>query len=170
MGGGRPCAEHADHLRSVGEAVTLATFDTDQVFDYRARRPPMLFVEDHWESYETPLIRLELLQDTAGTPFLLLDGPEPDLQWERFVAAVGQLAARLDTASSVGLNAIPMAVPHTRPLGVTAHASRRELIAGHQPWLQRVQVPGGAAHLLEYRLGQGGRGPLGLGRALAAQP
>src|SRR5918993_570836 len=111
----------ADHLRSVGEAVTLATFDTDQVFDYRARRPPMLFVEDHWESYETPLIRLELLQDTAGTPFLLLDGPEPDLQWERFVAAVGQLAARLDTASSVGLNAIPMAVPHTRPLGVTAH-------------------------------------------------
>jgi hypothetical protein len=151
----------ADHLRSVGEAVTLATFDTDQVFDYRARRPPMLFVEDHWESYETPLIRLELLQDTAGTPFLLLDGPEPDLQWERFVAAVGQLAARLDTASSVGLNAIPMAVPHTRPLGVTAHASRRELIAGHQPWLQRVQVPGSAAHLLEYRLGQAGRDALG---------
>jgi hypothetical protein len=151
----------ADHLRSAADPVAVATFDVDQVFDYRARRPPMLFVEDHWESYETPAIRLDLLQDTAGTPYLLLDGPEPDLQWERFVSAVEQLVNRLDTRSSVGLNAIPMAVPHTRPLGVTAHANRRELIVEHQPWLQRVQVPGSAAHLLEYRLGQAGRDALG---------
>jgi predicted ATP-grasp superfamily ATP-dependent carboligase len=44
---------------------------------------------------------------------------------------------------------------------VTAHASRRELIAEHQPWLQRVQVPGSAAHLLEFRLGQAGRDAMG---------
>jgi predicted ATP-grasp superfamily ATP-dependent carboligase len=54
-----------------------------------------------------------------------------------------------------------MAVPHTRPLGVTAHASRQELIAEHQPWLQRVQVPGSAAHLLEFRLGQAGKDAMG---------
>ena len=151
----------ADHLRSAGDPVPVARFDVDQVFDYRARRPAMLFVEDHWESYETPAIRLDLLHDLAGTPYLLLDGPEPDLQWERFVAAVERLTADLDTRSSVGLNAIPMAVPHTRPLGVTAHANRHELIAEHQPWLQRVQVPGSAAHLLEFRLGQAGRDALG---------
>ncbi|HEX6754366.1 MAG TPA: PAC2 family protein [Mycobacteriales bacterium] len=151
----------ADHLRSAGDPAPVARFDVDQVFDYRARRPAMLFVEDHWESYETPAIRLDLLHDLAGTPYLLLDGPEPDLQWERFVAAVERLTADLDTRSSVGLNAIPMAVPHTRPLGVTAHANRHELIAEHQPWLQRVQVPGSAAHLLEFRLGQAGRDALG---------
>ena len=150
-----------DHLTSVGGPVDVATFDVDQVFDYRARRPAMLFLEDHWEHYERPRLRLRALSDTAGTPFLLLDGPEPDLQWERFVAAVGGLAERLDVRASVGLNSIPMAVPHTRPLGVTAHASRRELIADHQPWLQRVQVPGSAAHLLEYRLGQAGRDAMG---------
>ena len=151
----------AEHLREAGDPVTVATFDVDQLFDYRARRPPMLFVEDHWESYETPRIRVQALRDTAGTPFLLLDGPEPDVQWERFAAAVQGLCERLDVRASVGLNAIPMAVPHTRQLGVTAHANRRELIADHQPWLQRVQVPGSAAHLLEYRLGQAGRDAMG---------
>ena len=151
----------ADSLRSAGEPVTVARFDVDQLYDYRARRPPMLFVEDHWESYEDPRIRVQALRDAAGTGFLLLDGPEPDVQWERFVAAVRELCDRLGVRVSVGLNAIPMAVPHTRPLGVTAHANRRELIAEHRPWLQRVQVPGSAAHLLEYRLGQAGRDAMG---------
>ena len=151
----------AEHLRSTGDPVTVADFDADQLYDYRARRPAMLFVEDHWESYEDPRIRIEALTDTAGARFLLLDGPEPDVQWERFAAAVGGLCERLGVRVSVGLNAIPMAVPHTRPLGVTAHASRHELIAGHRPWLQRVQVPGGAAHLLEFRLGRAGRDAMG---------
>ncbi len=149
------------HLGAIGDPHTVASFDVDQLFDYRARRPAMLFVEDHWEQYEQPVLRLQALRDTAGTPFLLLDGAEPDLQWERFVVAVRGLAERLDVRVSVGLNAIPMAVPHTRPLGVTAHASRPELIADHQPWLQRVQVPGSAAHLLEYRLGEAGRDAMG---------
>ena len=121
----------------------------------------MLFVEDHWEGYETPEIRSRRCTDTAGTRFLMLDGPEPDVQWERFVAAVEQICRRLEVRAAVGFNSIPMAVPHTRPLGVTAHASRRELISDYQPWLQRVQVPGSAVHLLEYRLGSAGRDSMG---------
>jgi predicted ATP-grasp superfamily ATP-dependent carboligase len=151
----------AEHLRANGQPRTVATFDLDQLYDYRSRRPTMLFVEDHWEHYEQPALRLEVVHDTAGTPLLLLNGPEPDLQWERFAAAALQLAQRLDVRASIGLNAIPMAVPHSRPLGVTAHASRRELIADYQPWLQRVQVPGSAAHLLEYRFGESGRDAMG---------
>ena len=54
-----------------------------------------------------------------------------------------------------------MAVPHTRPAGVTAHASSRDLITGYEPWLQRVQVPASAGHLLEYRLGQQGHDAIG---------
>jgi PAC2 family len=151
----------AEHLRSACGPTALVEYDVDQLFDYRARRPPMMFVEDHWEHYEEPKLRLDLLRDINGRPFLLLDGPEPDLQWERFVAATTELVDRFGVQVSVGLNAIPMAVPHTRPLGVTAHASRRDLIADYQPWLQRVQVPGSAAHLLEYRLGQSGRDAMG---------
>ncbi|MGN9767036.1 proteasome assembly chaperone family protein [Micromonospora sp. SD12] len=139
----------------------IARFDVDQLFDYRSRRPVMTFVEDHWESYDAPALELHLLRDDDETPFLLLTGPEPDLQWERFVAAIAGISARLDVRLTVGLNSIPMAVPHTRPAGVTAHATRRELIAGYEPWLQRVQVPGSVGHLLEYRLGELGRDALG---------
>ncbi|MGW5559157.1 proteasome assembly chaperone family protein [Micromonospora sp. NPDC003944] len=143
------------------EGRQIATFDVDQLFDYRSRRPVMTFVEDHWESVDAPKLELHLLHDDDETPFLLLTGPEPDLQWERFVAAIAGLAARLDVRLTVGLNSIPMAVPHTRPTGVTAHATRPELISGYEPWLQRVQVPGSVGHLLEFRLGEQGRDALG---------
>jgi predicted ATP-grasp superfamily ATP-dependent carboligase len=150
-----------EHLLSVGQGRLIASFDADQLIDYRSRRPPMIFLEDHWEHYDEPRIGLHLLHDDAGIPLLLLAGPEPDLQWERFIAAVVELVERLGVRLVVGLTAIPMAVPHTRPIGVTAHATRRDLIAGYEPWLQRVQVPGGAGNLLEYRLGQRGRDAMG---------
>lgn len=149
------------HLLSTLESRTLATFDVDQLIDYRSRRPPMLLVEHRWVEYERPRLELHLLRDDAGTPFLLLGGPEPDLQWERFVAAVIALVERFDVRLTVGLNSIPMAVPHTRPTGVTAHATRPELLTGFESWLHRVQVPGSVGHLLEYRLGQRGRDAMG---------
>jgi predicted ATP-grasp superfamily ATP-dependent carboligase len=150
-----------EHLLAALDARLVATFDADQLIDYRSRRPPMIFMEDHWEDYDEPMLGLHLLNDEAGTPFLLLAGPEPDLQWERFIAAVLGLIERLNVRLTVGLNAIPMAVPHTRPVGVTPHATRPELIAGYEPWLRRVQVPGFAGNLLEYRLGQRGLDAIG---------
>jgi len=150
-----------DHLLDRPDPKTVVSFDVDQLLDYRSRRPVMVFVEDHWESYDQPRLRLIAVSDATGRPFLLLTGPEPDLQWERFCAAVRGLVARFGVRLTVGLNSIPMAVPHTRPTGITAHATRRELIAGHEPWLQRVRVPGSAANLLEYQLGQAGRDAMG---------
>ena len=139
----------------------LATFDLDQLLDYRSRRPPMIFVEDHWESYEEPSLALHLLRDQLGTPFLLLAGPEPDLQWERFITAVTGLIERFGVRLTVGLNAIPMAVPHTRPLGVIAHATRPEMVAGYERWVGTVQVPASVGNLLEFRLGQDGHDAMG---------
>jgi predicted ATP-grasp superfamily ATP-dependent carboligase len=57
---------------------------------------------------------------------------------------------------TLGLTAIPMAVPHTRPVGVIAHGNRPDLLAGFEPWVGTVQVPGAAAHLVEFRLGRAG--------------
>jgi predicted ATP-grasp superfamily ATP-dependent carboligase len=96
------------------------------------------------------------VHDAAGTPFLLLAGPEPDVQWERFVAAVRMLVDELGVRMTVGLNAIPMALPHTRPISVIGHGSRPELVGVSQGWVDTVQVPATAGHLLEYRLAQAG--------------
>jgi hypothetical protein len=121
----------------------------------------MTFERDHWSDYAEPRLAVHLLHDDMGTPFLLLEGPEPDYQWERFLAAVEIVVERLDVRLTIGLNAIPMAVPHTRPVGVIAHATSADLVADHPSWIDRVQVPGSAGNLLEYRLGQAGHEALG---------
>lgn len=151
----------SEHLLATSEHRVVATFDLDLLLDYRSRRPIMVFDQDHWESYADPALSLHLLTDAAGVQFLFLEGPEPDLYWERFVAALRQLIERLGVSRTVGLNAIPMAVPHTRPTGLTAHATRSELIEGYEPWINTVQVPGSAGALLEYRLGQAGQDAVG---------
>ena len=143
------------------ETRVVATFDLDQLLDYRSRRPPMIFMEDHWESYEPPSLALHLVRDQLGTEFLMLAGPEPDLQWERFIAAVTGLIDRFGVKLTIGLNAIPMAVPHTRPVSVTAHATDKSLLGEHESWLQRVQVPASVGNLLEFRLGRSGHDAMG---------
>ena len=150
-----------EHLLEHLDAEPVATFDLDQLLDYRSRRPPMIFVEDHWESYEQPSLVLHQVRDQLGTPFLLLGGPEPDLQWERFIAATTGLIDALGVSLTIGLNAIPMGVPHTRPVGVTAHATDQRLLGEHESWLRRVQVPASVGNLLEFRLGETGHDALG---------
>jgi len=150
-----------ENLLDALETRVVATFDLDQLLDYRSRRPPMIFVEDHWESYDAPSLALHLVRDQLGTEFLMLAGPEPDLQWERFIAAVTGLIERFGVKLTVGLNAIPMAVPHTRPVSVTAHATDVRLLGDHESWLQRVQVPASVGNLLEFRLGAAGHDALG---------
>jgi hypothetical protein len=149
------------HLLGEFEKRVVARFDVDQLHDYRARRPAMIFDVDHWESYADPELLLYAVTDAAGTRFLVLIGPEPDVQWERYVGAVISLIERFGVRLTIGLNAIPMAVPHTRPVGLTSHASRQELIPENEPWLQRVQVPASASHLLEFRLRQRGLDAVG---------
>jgi predicted ATP-grasp superfamily ATP-dependent carboligase len=151
----------ADHLLAELPHHTVATFDADQLVDYRSRRPAVVYDRDHYASYSEPLLQLHAVQDTSQEWFLLLTGPEPDLQWERFAAAVGQLVERFGVRSTVALHAIPMAVPHTRPLGVIGHANRSDLVPPSDGWAGTVQVPGSAAALLEIRLGEQGHDALG---------
>ncbi len=134
----------------------VATFDVDQVFDYRGRRPEMLFVTDHWESYAAPELKIHAVRDSAGTPFLLLAGAEPDFQWERFAAAVAMLVERFGVRMIVALDAIPMGVPHSRPSTVIARGSSPELVTQYSNWLGTVQVPGSASHLIEFRMADAG--------------
>ena len=149
------------HLLANLDHRVIATFDVDQLLDYRSRRPLMIFDEDHWAGYDQPELVLYEVQDAAGTPFLLLTGPEPDLQWERFADAVCDLVERFGVELTVGLGAVPMAVPHTRPSTVTAHATRRELISNYHRWFNTMQLPGHAGALVELRLGELGHDAMG---------
>jgi predicted ATP-grasp superfamily ATP-dependent carboligase len=149
------------HLLSMLDSEVIATFDIDQLFDYRGRRPEMLFVTDHWERFSAPELKIHAVRDSVGTLFLLLTGSEPDVQWERFTAAVELIVQRLGVRLLIGLDAIPMGVPHTRPSTVIAHGSRPELVTEYSNWLGTVQVPGSAGHLIEFRLGAAGLDSMG---------
>ncbi|WP_431044984.1 PAC2 family protein [Streptomyces sp. P1-3] len=140
----------------------VARFDHDRLVDYRARRPLLTFERDRWTEYETPAIELHLVRDATGAPFLLLTGLEPDVEWERFAAAVRQLVERLGVRLSVNFHGIPMGVPHTRPVGLTPHGNRTDLMPGHSAFFTEAQVPGSAESLIEYRLAEAGHDVLGV--------
>jgi predicted ATP-grasp superfamily ATP-dependent carboligase len=150
------------HLLAGLPHEVIARFDADSLVDYRARRPRMTFSGDRYESFTAPQILLYALEDDAGVPFLLLHGAEPDYAWERFVAAVGGLVRRLGITSVVALQAIPMPVPHTRPVTVTAHATRRQLIEPYPVYWGEMQIPGSISALLELRMGEAGVDALGV--------
>ena len=140
----------------------VARFDVDALVDYRGHRPRMVFSGDRYESVTAPQIDLYAVEDDAGVPFLLLHGTEPDFAWERFIAAVKQLVDRFGVTSVVALHAIPMPVPHTRPVTVTAHATRRQLIEAYPVYWGEMRIPGSAGSLLELRLGEAGVDALGI--------
>ncbi|HYO85619.1 MAG TPA: PAC2 family protein [Dermatophilaceae bacterium] len=149
------------HLLSSFEHTVVATFDIDQLFDYRGRRPLMTFDKDTWLDYAQPELTLYRVVDANGVPFLLLNGVEPDYQWERTVAAVRQLSRALGVTLTVSVGGIPMAVPHTRPVGMTAHATQPHLKGDQPAVFDTLQVPASVAALLEFRLGQDGEQAVG---------
>ncbi len=144
------------HLMDRLEHRMVGTFDIDQLLDYRGRRPVMTFDADHWSAYEAPTLSLRRFEDDEGTPFLLLSGPEPDYQWERVIHAVRHVVSALSVELVVMAHGVPMAVPHTRPLGASFHATRPERRASHTSMFGTVTVPGSLAALLELRLGEAG--------------
>lgn len=152
----------AEHLASTLGSERVATFDLDELLDYRARRPAMMFENGAFTDYERPELAVDLLRDDEGVPLLLLHGPEPDLRWDAFVDAVETIVADFGVRLTIGVHGIPMGVPHTRPLTVTAHATRRELIADHPNFLGSVQLPASVSALLEYELGRRGRDAVGI--------
>lgn len=104
---------------------------------------------------------VHFLADRDGQPYYLLAGPEPDYQWERVVEAIRMLMTLLGITLVVSVHGIPMGVPHTRPVGMTAHATDPQLIGESRSPFGRVQVPGSLAALLELRLGEAGLNALG---------
>jgi hypothetical protein len=151
--------EHLLSQSSSGRVV--ASFDIDAFYDYRARRPPMIFSEDHYEGYETPRLVVRLDHDRLGTPYLLMHGPEPDTHWEAFALAVRSVVEHFRVRLTVSLGAVPMAVPHTRPVMLTNHATAPDLLVFENVWKGQIRVPASAQSLLELRLGEWGHRAMG---------
>lgn len=142
------------HLASFGAGRVVASFDVDELHDYRARRPALTFHEDHYTDYDTPRLNVRLFHDQRATPYLLLHGPEPDIRWEAFARAVHDVVKAFGVRLVVSMGSVPMAVPHTRPVQLTNHATSQRLITQHNVFSGELRVPASAQALLEIRLGE----------------
>ena len=151
---GSAVSQFSQYLLDTLDVREIATFDADALLDYRARRPVIFFDQDHLTEYTPLKLSLYLVKDELGQPFLLLTGFEPDFQWERFSEAVLQLVDKYKVKDTTWVHAIPMPVPHTRPIGVTVSGNRLDLIDSLSVWKPRTQAPGNALHLLEFRLSE----------------
>ena len=150
-----------DHVLAGRPGRVVASFEVDELYDYRARRPPMSFREDHYADYEPPRLVVRLVDDADGSPYLLLHGPEPDIRWEAFARAVREVVERLGVRLCVALGSVPMAVPHTRPVQLTHHATSPALLVQDNVWKGEIRVPASAQSLLELRLGEWGHDAMG---------
>ena len=143
-------------------ATPIATFDSDLFIDYRARRPTMELRDGVSTRLVWPEIRLLAGADATGRPVLLLTGPEPDSQWQRFARAVVALARQLGVQRMAALGAYPFAAPHTRPARLSITTPLPD-VAATTPWLRStLDVPAGAASLLEHALAEEGVRTMGI--------
>lgn len=139
----------------------VVEFDVDDYYDYRARRPPILFDQDHYRDLQAPTLEVCEGYDAAGEPFYFLTGPEPDYRWDRFVRELVAFVDDYEIGLVLSLGAVPMGVPHTRPLVVTSHGTRRELIDRANVWEAEIVVPSSAMSYSEHRLGELGHDAAG---------
>jgi hypothetical protein len=149
---GSAVSQLSQYMVDTLDGEVIATFDADTLLDYRARRPIITFDQDHIADYQAQTLTLRLMRDEIGQAFLLLTGFEPDFRWDDFSLAILGLVEKYEVATTTWVHAIPMPVPHTRPLGVTVSGNRVDLIESLSVWKPTTQAPANALHLVEFRL------------------
>ncbi|HVF13339.1 MAG TPA: PAC2 family protein [Acidimicrobiales bacterium] len=148
-------------LKGIGTEL-VASFDTDEFIDYRARRPMSIMEDGVYEELNWPKIEMRAGHDDEGHDVLVLVGPEPDSRWKAFTGAVAELAGMFGVRLLVGMAGFPAPVPHTRtaPLAASASSTELALSIGVVPGI--LQVPAGILAALGERLGDVGVPTIGL--------
>jgi hypothetical protein len=137
-----------EHLASGGRM--LATFDNDQLYDYRSRRPTLDIVDGRLTELGWPELTLRF-RSLDERDLLVLTGPEPDDRWRTLADELVLLAARLGVVEWISLGAIPAAVPHTRAVPILGTEGQPGLLRGGvDPGpTGRLRVPAAAISALE---------------------
>ncbi len=151
----------ASMLGSIKTEV-IATFDTDELVDHRARRPVVRIENGVSTELRWPEIQIRCGQDVGGNDVCFLVGPEPDLRWHAFASDVVELSDHLGVRLAVGLGAFPAPAPHTRPIRLAATTTDPDLAARVGYINATIEVPGGIGAVLEHSFAAEGIQAVGL--------
>jgi hypothetical protein len=143
-------------LLGIGAPV-VATWDPDELFDYRARRPTMEIRDGVLARLTWPEITLRAAR-FGDRDVLVLSGAEPDDQWRRFAASVVEVLHQLGVREWISLGSIPAAVAHTRPVPIMGTASPDGVLRGGvKPGpTGLLKVPAAALSVLEMTVAEAG--------------
>ncbi|MFI5261812.1 MAG: proteasome assembly chaperone family protein [Candidatus Limnocylindrales bacterium] len=146
----------------VTDGHLLATFDSDALFDYRARRPTLEIIDGRPAELTWPAIELHRVR-MDDRDVLILHGHEPDFRWQELGEDLLELARRFSVAEWISLGAIPAAVPHTRPVTLMGIESSPGLLRGavQAGPTGLLRVPSAALSVLDMAIARGGLPALG---------
>jgi proteasome assembly chaperone (PAC2) family protein len=148
-------------LRARWNARPLAEFDSDELIDYRARRPVVRLAAGTIEQVTWTPIELSLA-DAGDRDALLLTGPEPDFRWRAFGDEVVRVCRELGVQEVFGLGAFPAPSLHTDPIAVLGTSADPELAGRLETVRMTVELNGGIQSVLEDRLHRDGVPATGL--------
>lgn len=155
-------ARAAEALVGQSDTTHIATFDADQLLDFRARRPIMHLVDGVNTGLTWSTTELHALTAPNGTDVLLLTGVEPDNAWHRFADSVRDLALDFGCRMQLGFGSYPAGVPHTRPVLLSTTASNEALADTFGMARGTLDVPAGIESVLETRFDAVGVPALGI--------
>jgi len=141
---------------------TVAHFEADLLYDYRARRPTLDIIDGRPLRLEWPELSIKHSR-LGGRDVMVLTGPEPDFRWRELATDVIEAAKALGIKQWISLGAIPAAVPHTRPVPVLGTESKPGLLRGNiRPGPEGLlRVPSAAISVLDIAVAHAGIPSLG---------
>jgi hypothetical protein len=140
----------------------VATFESDVIYDYRARRPTLEIMDGRPSNLAWPDLTFRRTR-IGERDLLVLSGPEPDFRWRELADDLALLARQLEVEQWISLGAIPAAVPHTRPVPVLGTESTPGLLRGDvAPGPQGLlRVPSAAISVFDIAVAEAGIPALG---------
>jgi len=143
-------------------APVVATFDSDVIYDYRARRPTLEIIDGRPTNLAWPDLTIRRAR-LGERDVLVLTGAEPDFRWRELADDLASFARQVEVDQWISLGAIPAAVPHTRPVPVLGTESAPGLLRGDiAPGPQGLlRVPSAAISVFDIAVAESGIPALG---------
>jgi hypothetical protein len=139
------------------DATPIADIDAELFFDFTQRRPTVHFDQEQRRVLVWPANTImAAARPDADHDLVMLAGVEPHLRWRTFSDRVAEIVRTTGTEMVVTLGAMAGLAPHTRPLGVVASSTDRQLAARLGLGTPSYQGPTGVVGVLHDRLGRDG--------------
>lgn len=152
----------AQTLEEQWSGERVGAFATDEIFDYRDRRPLLSIDRGLLGDPLWPELEVHQLTSPTGRQVLLVHGAEPDFRWRELIADLGTLAQMVGARRYIGLGAVPGPVPHTRPVSIVTTGSDEEDLERLGRPHDRLTVPASCQVVIEAGLRDHGLRTLGL--------